>query len=344
MRNHVRRIIVLVGVIVALLLLSGLLIWRSSRHAEIRPFDQIKDSDVAKLSLSRGGDEIVLAREGAGWQVTTPKPPDRADKDAVEGLLLALRGLAIESEVSSHPESLELYGLNAASATRVALHDAKGKSLFDGEFGKEAIGYQSAYFRWPEKPSVYLATGVSPYQVERSSESFRDHALLPQAGISWSEIRLKSGARSYILTRSSAAWTAKPSLPARSADSVVATLFNMRLAQFLPEPEARRYGKFSQAVLMIEAEGAGKAFADWTIGAEKPYQGGSPYYRYAVSASRHAGGLVSVYDVESLLRIVNPKLLAAQNAAKVKAKAKSKAAAKKSKTAAIKKKRLPRGP
>lgn len=319
MRNYARRLSVLIGVIVALLLLSGLLIWRSSRYAELRPFDQIKDSDVAKIVLSRGGQDVVLAREGAGWRVTSPKPPDRADKDAVEGMLLALRGLAVESEVSSHPESLELYGLNAASATRVTIDDPKGRALFDGEFGKEAIGYQSAYFRWPGKPSVYLATGVSPYQVERSSEAFRDHALLPQAGLSWSEIRIKSGTRSYLLTRSSAAWTAKPPLPARAADSIVATLFNMRLAQFIPDWEARRDGKFPQAVLIIEATGADKAFADWTIGAEKPYQGGAPYYRYAISASRHAAGLVSVYDVESLLRIVNPKLLAAQNAAKVKA-------------------------
>ncbi len=337
MRNQARKLIILAAVIVGLLLLSGLLIWRSSRYAELRPFDQFKDADLARLSLSRGNSQVVLAKEGGGWRMRKPVA-DLADKDAVEGLLLALKGLAVESEVSSRPESLDLYGLNVASAARVTLYDAAGKSLFDGEFGKEAIGYQSAYFRWPDQPSVYLATGVSPYQVERSSDAFREHALLPQTGASWSEIRLKSGAQAYVLKRASTTWASQPALPARAADALVATLFNMRLAQFVPDFVARREGRLAKPILSIEAKGAGKYVADWAIGREKLFQGGSPYYRYAASTSRHAAGLVSVYDVESLLRVVNPKLLAEDAKVKVKAPSKkakpgAKAARKKAATA-----------
>ncbi len=86
--------------------------------------------------------------------------PYLAEESQVKSLISGLKDVQIEDEISDRADRASDYEVNAESGTRVDFLDAKGTKLAEGIFGKQAPDYSHIYFRYPDKPNVYLARGL----------------------------------------------------------------------------------------------------------------------------------------------------------------------------------------
>jgi len=173
-------------------LLTGLLLvvllvyyYRQVPHFQV-PFAKAAGS-VERILLEQGPKKIELHKEGKLWQVFSPTSAHYpADENAVKTFISTLKDVQIEDQISDRADRASEYEVNSESGTRVCFMDASGTKLAEGIFGKQAPDVAHLYFRYPDKPNVYLARGLIRGELGQPElNSWRSRQLidLPETGI-----------------------------------------------------------------------------------------------------------------------------------------------------------------
>ncbi len=203
-----RVIKILLLVTVALVAVSVLFLYLQT-PSHNTPFADAT-SKAEKIVFEQGGAKVELDKQGKDWQVRTDQGGFYpAERDKIHTLLTALPEVQIEDEITTHSERAADYEVNAASGMRVTLLNAKGTPLADGIFGKQAPDFTHIYFRFTDKPAVYLARNLIRGELGGgatvSAWRSRDLVSIPEAQIQ--TISIENKGSKLDLVRSSDTWT-----------------------------------------------------------------------------------------------------------------------------------------
>jgi hypothetical protein len=175
------------GLIVAIAVLAGLtgvLYWSNhQKQAETTSADappkilSLKQDDVSKIDLKKkGGDELVLAKDGAGkWQITAPKPL-AVEQSAVSPMLSSLSTLTSERLVEEKASDLVPYGLSdpALTATITEKNNQTQKLLL----GDQTPAGNAVYAKLENDPRVFIIASYNKSSIDKTSNDLRDKRLL----------------------------------------------------------------------------------------------------------------------------------------------------------------------
>ncbi|MBI4375681.1 MAG: DUF4340 domain-containing protein [Elusimicrobia bacterium] len=295
-----KRFLVLASCALILSGAAGLLLWRSSRPPKAQePLKELDKGSVSRIEIRKGERSVSLESRDGSWRLA--QPPDGADPSACQELLTGLFRLSIGSRLSDDPSSYPDYELNDSSASRVRLFvQGKSEPVFDGYFGKTAMGHDSHYFRYESDKPVYIASGVDSYQMNRSANDFRQRQLSSIDLGSAGSIRLTYGNQAFELRKSSAGWSG--SLPKDRLDALISTLSALRVSDFGSGSEKVSETGLAKPLISVELQ-AGERKARWMIGKAKvAAKGEKPSYYYARVEGRDALLLLSAYDVDNILK------------------------------------------
>jgi len=155
--------------IVAILLVLLLLVYfyRQVPHSQ-SPFSHSQD-DTTLVTLTQHARGVQLKKNGATWtvqaissagstvQATSVAWP--ADNDMVKTLLSGLQTVQLEDVISDRADRQgdfevdEMHGLHVAAM-------GKSGTLSSGVFGKQAPDFTHLYFKFADRPQIYLARGI----------------------------------------------------------------------------------------------------------------------------------------------------------------------------------------
>jgi hypothetical protein len=116
-----------------------------------------KQSAASEITLSVGKESITLRKNGKGWTFEKGGASLMANSAKVTDFLSALSGVKELYKVSSKKDDAAKFGFGADSEKRVAIQDAKGKTLSDFAVGSSAGTGNGIYVRLSGKDSVYTA-------------------------------------------------------------------------------------------------------------------------------------------------------------------------------------------
>lgn len=285
--------------------LAAFLFWKADRVENTRPLKSVQASEAAKVIIDRAGESLTLEKKEGRWLLTAPVS-DLADAQVVEDLLSGLLQLSVGAEVSRDVAGYGAYDLTESSAARVRLYlAADAAPALDGYFGKNALGYDSLYFRFAREKPVYFSSGVSPYHIGRSADDFREHALSSVERDALQKIKITARKESLELNKSSSGWVSSSgALTAEKIDSIISGFLNLKVAAFADAADAASDAGLDKPLFTAELSGSVKTtrFAVGKVRAEKE---GKFLFRYARVEGRDALLLISFSDVEALVKLYN---------------------------------------
>jgi len=142
-----------------LLLIWMMYVYRQVPH-EKTPFAKMADK-ADQIILSQGSRAVVMRRGAGQWKVGLASAPFyAADSELIKPLLSNLNGLQVEDEITDRADRAADYDVTAETGIHVRLLDARQAGLAEGIFGKQAPDFGHIYFRYSDKPNVYLARGL----------------------------------------------------------------------------------------------------------------------------------------------------------------------------------------
>jgi len=260
--------------------------------------------DLARQVLIEDGvQKTRLSKQQAvGWMVLLPSGASLpTDEGTIKGLFSNLKQVQLEDEISERADRASEYEVDASSGLHVTLQDAKGTMLASGIFGKQAPDASHVYFRYPDKPMVYLARGLMRGELGRADpNSWRSHELVSIAETKIQKILLSSGGLKMNLIRvSSETWTLNGK-PANMdvVNSLVGTLAHLRGEAFIDPASSPglSYEKLTYAHVLINGTDAA---VDLRIGHLDATQ-----KRYPASVGKAAGLMwLARAPVETILQI-----------------------------------------
>ena len=253
---------------------------------EKAPFAKAADK-AEQISLSQGNRALTLRRESGQWKVGLASVPFyAADADVIKPLLTNLKDLQVEDEISDRADRAADYDVTPETGFRVRLLDARQANLAEGIFGKQAPDMAHIYFRYADKPNVYLARGLIRGDLGRLEVNFwRSRQLIdiPETRIQGIVMEGK-GFKTELVRASTDAWTlnGKPvdSVP---VNSLVGTLAHLRADDFVDPAAYLKLSYDGLTYARIAVKGT-DASVDLRIGAAD-----SQSKRYPVSIGKDAG-------------------------------------------------------
>jgi len=288
------------GLATALLLAVWIVyVYRLVPH-EAAPFAKVSGK-AERIVLEQDGRQVELRKEAGRWKVgSSSQTFFAADGNSVNTLMTGLKDLQLDDEISSRSDRASDYDVTAASAIAVRLEDAKGTRLVQGLFGKQAPDMAHIYFRYPDKPNVYLGRGVIRGDLGRAEVNFwRDRHLLdiPEAKIQSVRIDGK-GFSTEVVKTSTDSWSVNgkpvdPSLP----DALAGVLAHSQVDEFVDPSADSKLTFEGLTYARISVKGT-ESSAELYIGAQDPKT-----KRYPVSMGKAFGlGWMSQSAAESLLK------------------------------------------
>lgn len=197
-----------------------------------------KSVDVAEgIILEEGPSKIVLKKEAKTWKVGLGEGPFfPAEEDRTQTLLSALKGVQLEDVISDRADRAADFEVNPESGTRVRLLNANGATLSEGIFGEQAPDFNHIYFRFPDKPHVYLARGLTRGELGGIElNGWRDRRLfdLPEAHIQAITIE-SQGFKTDLIRTSTDAWTMNGhTVDPSPVNALIGTLAHLRADDFV---------------------------------------------------------------------------------------------------------------
>jgi hypothetical protein len=280
-----KRLFALAGVFLVLGGAAALILRRPERPEPAHPLKAFTPDAFFRVVIDRqGSPELALERKAGLWRLTSPVD-DLADAKAADELVAAVSGVGIGTVVSEDPAAWPSYGLAEADAVHVKVFSRdQAVPMFDGWFGKPALGDQTLYLRGARQKPVYLAENVARAELLKSPDDFRERALFPDKLGPIQSVVISAGAESLPLGKGSVEWSAA---------------VHLRIADF---SAGKVEAGFDHPALIVEAVGSARA-ARWLIGKPKPEAKGKPLYRYARCDERPGVlALVALSDTEPLIK------------------------------------------
>jgi len=284
----------------AILLLAWVVyLYRLVPH-EKAPFTKAVDQ-VEQITLSQADRVLTLRRESGQWKVGLAGAPSyAADAELVRPLLSSLKGLQVEEEITDRADRAADYDITAETGIQVRLLDARQSNLAEGIFGKQAPDISHIYFRYVDKPNVYLARGMIRGDLGRVELNFwRSRQLIdiPETKIQNIVIEGK-GFKTELVRVSTDVWTLNgKSIDLVPVNSLVGTLAHLRVDDFIdPAADPKlTYDSLTYARVGIKGEGASAELRLGALDAKSK--------RYPISVGKDQGlAWLSEFSTKAILK------------------------------------------
>jgi hypothetical protein len=220
---------------VLLVLLWIVYLYRLVPHSQM-PFAKALDSTL-RIVLLQGPNKMELRKEGGAWE-TGPGAGAfyPADTEPLTPFLSGLKNLQVEDEISDRADRAAEYEVGPASGTQVELFGEKEAALAEGIFGKPAADGVHIYFRYPHKPNVYLARGITRGDLgiaDFNAWRVRQFISIPEAKVQAMHIE-RTGMKMDFVQTSTNVWTingaaADPGM----VNALVGTLAHLKVEGYL---------------------------------------------------------------------------------------------------------------
>lgn len=143
------------------------------RPAEKSPSDiqwlAISKDSVRSITIREGLDATVqLNMEGGRWVRSTDTGGLPVDTGAVESFLEMASSLRAIEVVSDSPAKAALFGLDEATATRIAIEDTSLSTVFHA--GKPGPDGDATYMRRGAEPEIWSVRGFDLWRLKRLSK------------------------------------------------------------------------------------------------------------------------------------------------------------------------------
>jgi Domain of unknown function (DUF4340) len=252
------------GLTIATLILAGLAVgmYFSNKHEAAKvtkpPDDappkmlSVSDADIQKIEIKKkGGEDLVLQKNGAGkWEIVSPEA-GRADQDAVSQLVSSVATVNADRVVEDKASGLSQYGLEPP-VTEVTLttKDGKTRRLLLGDDAPTSGG---AYAKVDGDARVFTVASYTKTGFDKSAKDLRDKRLLTFDQDKASRIELASKKQTIEFGRDKDQWQILKPGPYR-ADGLQVEELVRKL----------REAKMDAAVSDDDAKKAATAFASGT--------------------------------------------------------------------------------
>ena len=120
---------VIVGLVLFLVLRTG-----NRVQYELPQIAEVKQDDVARITVEGPDETVVLERSGEEWTITPQGFP--ADASQARQMSAAIASFALTAVVSE-AESYSRYDLDEGSRLRVTAYDSEGTQLIRFDVGKQ---------------------------------------------------------------------------------------------------------------------------------------------------------------------------------------------------------------
>lgn len=231
------------GLIIAIVVLAGLtgaLYWsnrqkpaETAASADAPPkILTLKQDDISKIELKKkGGDELVLAKDGSGkWQITAPKPLG-VEQSTVSPMLSSLSALTSERLVEEKASDLGQYGLSDPALTAtVTEKNNKTHALL---LGDQTPAGNAVYAKLENDPRVFIIASYNKSSIDKSVNDLRDKRLLTVDADKISKVELIAKKEDIEFGRNKDAWQIVKPKPLRAdngqVEELVRTLTDARM-------------------------------------------------------------------------------------------------------------------
>jgi hypothetical protein len=230
------------GLIIAIVVLAGLtgaLYWSNrQKPAETASADAppkiltLKEEDISKIDLKKkGGDELVLAKNGSGkWQITAPQALG-IEQSAVSPMLSSLSTLTSERLVEDKASDLGQYGLSDPSLTATVTE--KNNQTHALMLGDQTPTGSAVYAKLQGDPRVFTIASYNKSSIDKSVNDLRDKRLLTLDVDKISKVELIAKKEDIEFGRNKDAWQIVKPKPLRAdngqVEQLVRTLTDARM-------------------------------------------------------------------------------------------------------------------
>jgi hypothetical protein len=172
-----KRLGILVGVFVALLLVLLLQRWQRREVVVAGPAATIHvDPDkTTRVKIHRKDGDVELERTGSVWKLVQPIEYP-ANAELVQGMLKGIEDLKLEDVISSNPANRGTYQVDS-TGTAVEIWSGGDKALAI-VVGKSSSDWTHTFVRYADRDEVYRASGVISYNFNRRADEWRDKTIL----------------------------------------------------------------------------------------------------------------------------------------------------------------------
>ena len=211
-------------------------------------------SQVSSVKIVRPATSLSLKEIGGTWYVVRDDGITRypADENSVKRLFSSLHNLKVRSLISSNPQKQDLFQVDS-TGTQLLLTDRNGKTsaLVVGKMGPS---FSETYIRPAASNNVYLAEGISSWDVNKEFRDWREKTILKVVEDSLRGLNYRYAKDQFSLTRDSLWRIKKDTVSSTAVSGVLNTLANLRADDFvdssvrIPAPQLRLDLGLSQQV------------------------------------------------------------------------------------------------
>lgn len=231
-----------------LVIAAGLVAWlyfvelkkespRDRPAGESAPAFTFAAADIAKLTVTRGGETVALKRRGEDWWITAPRET-RADSGAASALANAFAAVRIERTLPAAAERLADYGLDAP-AVRVTAELSSGEKHTLRLGGRDFSGI-NVYAQMGGRDDVLLLSGGLLASADKSFDELRDKRLLHFSEDHLARLTLRATARLVLEKDEEGKWRFREPAAHRGkearASSLIWALQDARAEEIFDDP------------------------------------------------------------------------------------------------------------
>ncbi|MGQ9618624.1 MAG: DUF4340 domain-containing protein [Candidatus Aminicenantia bacterium] len=199
-----RTIVILLFIFLALLFTILYLEKREERKEKFEgKLVTFSTSDINKVELKRGIEEIVFQKKDDSWEITAPLK-SKADKYTVDRLIEDFSDLKIERKVEENPRDLKKYGLEPPH--RILKLWKKDGSTLTIYTGIENPIDGAIYAKKPEENTVYLIPSFLKSGLDKTLFDFRNKKIFEFEKDKVTKIKWESEGKSWEVTKKEDEW------------------------------------------------------------------------------------------------------------------------------------------
>ncbi|MCX7984615.1 MAG: DUF4340 domain-containing protein [Bacteroidetes bacterium] len=242
-----RQLTILIGTFLVLLILAFLVLQKPGELSKTDVGEQLFTVDsaaVTKIQVQSSTQQAILfEKQGGEWYITQPLRY-KANQQAIAQLIHQVKELVVKTLVSERPEKHALFRVDSSGA-RVTMWQGE-KEVVDCIVGKMAQSYMQTYVRKGTSPEVYVAEGISEFQLRRNVREWRDKTIASAIRENIKSITYQYGDTSFTLQLEDSVWVlGKEKVNESTVQGVLSALSNFQTDDFadtlkmFPKPTAQ---------------------------------------------------------------------------------------------------------
>lgn len=200
-----KRTLLFLGLLSALTLVIGLLIWWFTRPVsgtfEAGNLAGPKREDLTAIEMTSAKGSFRLELKDSVWQMVSPVS-DRADQDKIETFFRVFGEARLLAPVSRNPAKFNLFGLDSLAGTIRLMTDEQTVSLLIGKTGPD---YASTFVKNDDGNEVWSVAGLLT-NLMGSVSDYRDKSIFRLKVNTLSALRVESMTESLTFNRDSTGW------------------------------------------------------------------------------------------------------------------------------------------